>query len=71
MPAGGRHSAVLDEAEDVAVKVGEGGYQAAASDIVRGLLHGRTRRPRSDGLAFLGVPLRQSMFMNPSWNSRS
>ncbi len=35
-------SSVLDQPEDVAVEVGDGGHQAAAADVVRGLLHGGT-----------------------------
>src|SRR5438445_2521897 len=41
--AGGRHSTVLKQPEDVAIGVGDGGHQAAATDVVRGLLHGGTR----------------------------
>ena len=40
---GGRHSSVLDEPEDVAIGVGDRGHQPAATDVVRGLLHGGTR----------------------------
>ena len=36
-------SAVLKQPEDVAVGVGDGGHQAAATDVVRGLLHGGAR----------------------------
>src|SRR6186713_2713956 len=36
-------SAVLQQPEDVAVGVGERGYQAAAADVARGLLEGATR----------------------------
>src|SRR5580704_19013555 len=35
-------SAILDQAEDVAVRVGECGHEAAAPDISRGLLQRRT-----------------------------
>ena len=31
---------VLHQPEDVAIEVGDGGHQAAATDVVRGLLHG-------------------------------
>ena len=41
--SGGRHSSVLKQPEDIAIGVGDGGYQAAATDVVRGLLHGGTR----------------------------
>src|SRR6266540_3328090 len=41
--SGGRPSPVLEQAEHVAVGVGHGGHQAAATDVVRGLLHGGTR----------------------------
>src|ERR1700724_3591688 len=37
------HSPVLEQPEDVAIGVGDGGHQAAATDVVRGLLHGGTR----------------------------
>ena len=40
--AGSRHSSVLKQPEDVAIGVGDGGHQAAATDVVRGLLHGGT-----------------------------
>jgi len=33
---------VLKQPEDVAIRVGDGGHQAAATDVVRGLLHGGT-----------------------------
>src|SRR6476659_6899219 len=36
-------SPVLNQAEDVAVGVGDGGHQAAATDVVRGLFHGGAR----------------------------
>ena len=36
-------SSVLQQPEDVAIGVGDGGHQAAATDIVRGLLHRGTR----------------------------
>ncbi len=39
----GWYSRVLKQPEDVAVGVGDGGHQAAAADVVRGLLHGGTR----------------------------
>src|SRR5208283_2262133 len=39
----GRHSRVLKQPEDVAIGIGDGGHQAAATDVVRGLLHGGTR----------------------------
>src|SRR5579884_149675 len=35
-----RCSLVLDQSEDVAVRVGETGHQAAAADVVWRLLHG-------------------------------
>src|SRR5918997_3211407 len=35
--------AVLEQPEDVAVGVGDGGHQAAATHVVRGFLHGGTR----------------------------
>ena len=38
------HSTVLEQPEHVAVRVDDGGDQAAAPDVVRGLLHGGTRR---------------------------
>src|SRR5215510_8864389 len=38
-----RRSPVLEQPEDVAVGVGHGGHQAAATDVVRGLLHLGTR----------------------------
>src|SRR5438067_1200328 len=41
--SGGRYSRVLEQPEHVAVRVGEGGHQAAATDVMRGLLHGGTR----------------------------
>src|SRR5215213_4715116 len=41
---GGRHSLVLKQPEDVAIGVGNGGHQAAATDVVRGLLYGSPRR---------------------------
>jgi hypothetical protein len=34
---------VLKQPEDVAVRVGDGGHQATAPDVVRGLLHYGTR----------------------------
>src|SRR5690349_152807 len=40
---GGRPSSVLKQPEYVAVGVGEGGHQAAAANVARGLLHGGTR----------------------------
>src|SRR2546430_6157767 len=39
----GRRSAVLEQPEDVAVGVGDGGHQAAATYVAHGLLHGGTR----------------------------
>src|SRR5437763_3762674 len=41
--AGRWYSAVLENPEDVAVGVGDGGHQAAAADVVRGLLHDGAR----------------------------
>src|SRR5216683_3108555 len=41
--SGGRHSPVLKQPEHVAIGVGDGGHQATATDVVRGLLHGGTR----------------------------
>jgi hypothetical protein len=38
----GRHSSVLKQPEDVAIGVGDGGHQAAATDVAHGLLHGGT-----------------------------
>jgi hypothetical protein len=35
-------SSVLKQPEDVAIGVGDGGHQAAATDVVPGLLHGGT-----------------------------
>ena len=40
--AAGRRSWVLEQPEDVAVGVGDGGHQPAATDVARGLLHGGT-----------------------------
>ena len=40
--AEGRHLSVLKQPEDVAIGVGDGGHQAAATDIMRRLLHGGT-----------------------------
>src|SRR3954470_19995611 len=40
--SGDRRSLVLKQPEDVAVRVGHGGHQAAATDVVRGLLDGGT-----------------------------
>src|SRR5439155_17627493 len=40
--SGGRHSSVLQQPEDVAIGVGDGGHQAAATDVAHGLLHGGT-----------------------------
>src|SRR3954471_11293577 len=37
-------SPVLKQPEDVAIGVGDGGHQAAATDVARGLLHGGARR---------------------------
>src|SRR3954471_6612826 len=37
-----RHSSVLKQPEDVAIGVGDGGHQAAATYVAHGLLHGRT-----------------------------
>ena len=36
---GVRRSSVLNQPEDVAIGVGDGGHQAAATDVARGLLH--------------------------------
>jgi hypothetical protein len=36
-------SSVLQQPEDVAIGVGDGGHQAAATDVAHGLLHGGTR----------------------------
>src|ERR671933_2207785 len=41
--AGVGTSPVLQQAEDVAVEVGDRGHQAAATDVAGGLLHGGTR----------------------------
>ncbi len=41
-PCRGSVSAVLQQPEDVAVGVGDGGDQAAATDVARGILHGGT-----------------------------
>src|SRR4051794_13610685 len=41
-PTSGRRSSVLKQPEDVAIGVGDGGHHAAATDVVRGLLHGGT-----------------------------
>src|SRR4051812_20267514 len=41
--SGGRRSPVLQQPEDVAVGVADGGHQAAATHVVRGLLHRGTR----------------------------
>src|SRR3954452_10064905 len=41
--AGDAPSSVLEQPENVAVGVGDRGHQAAAADVVRGLLHGGTR----------------------------
>src|SRR5215213_6994219 len=38
--SGGRHSSVVKQLGDVAIGVGDGGHQAAATGVVRGLLHG-------------------------------
>src|SRR5919198_249787 len=39
-----RRGGVLEQPEDVAVGVGDGGHQAAAADVARGLLHGGAGR---------------------------
>src|SRR5215831_14600289 len=39
----GRLLGILKQPEDVAVRVGDGGDQAAATDVVRGFLYGGTR----------------------------
>ena len=49
--SGGQRSSVLEQPEDVAVGVGDGGHQAAATDVVRGLLHGGTRGGSSASFA--------------------
>src|SRR5918995_1360875 len=38
--SGGRHSSVVKQLGDVAIGVGDGGHQAAATGVVCGLLHG-------------------------------
>src|SRR6266516_6587959 len=40
--SGGRQSWVLKQPEDVAIGVGDGGHQAAATYVAHGLLHGGT-----------------------------
>src|SRR6516225_8872812 len=37
------HSLVLNQPQDIAIGVGEGGHQAAATDVARGLLQGAAR----------------------------
>src|SRR5829696_5742770 len=45
-------SPVLKQPEDIAIGVGDGGHQAAATDVVRGLLHGGARGSHLGQLRF-------------------
>ena len=66
--SGRRHSTVLKQLEDVAIRVGAGGHQAAATDVVRGLLHWHPRRsPRP---AVLTGPARKRRTTTTSGRSR-
>jgi hypothetical protein len=40
--ASGRHSSVLKQSEDVAIRVGDGGHEEAATNVARGLRHDGT-----------------------------
>src|SRR3989454_11377820 len=51
-----RQSSVLKQPEDVAIGVGDGGHQAAATDVVRGFLHGGTRGGTSASFASMSGP---------------
>src|SRR5215470_8222791 len=42
-PRAGRRSSILNQPENIAVEVGEGGHLAAATNVARELLHGGTR----------------------------